>query len=215
MVDRHEVNELPIRCFCGEVRGVAREVSGDRINRVVCYCGGCQSYAHFLGCADEMLDEHGGTDIFQMSPRHVEITAGNEHVACVHLTPKGALRWYAACCNTPIGNTLSTSQVPFLGMVHACIDIADKPRSLGAALGRVRARVNGDAARGDPATRPAFDRAPVSMLLRFAGKLLTWRLRGDHKRSPFFDPQTGEPIVTPRELSADELRAVETARDSR
>ncbi len=35
----------------------------------------------------------------------------------MRLTPMGLLRWYAGCCNTPIGNMVS-ARVPFIGIVH-------------------------------------------------------------------------------------------------
>lgn len=207
--------DLPIRCFCGALRGVASGVSSDRGNRVVCYCDDCQSFAHFLGRADTVLDTHGGTDIFQMSPARLQITEGAEHLACMRLTPKGLLRWYAACCQTPIGNTLPTRHVPFVGLIHSCMDHAADDRSRDATLGPVRARVHGRFAKGDRTELVAHEWAPVSMLMRFAGVLLMARLRGDHKTSPFFNPRTNEPSATPRILSDDELHEVESARDER
>src|SRR5262245_25612243 len=98
-------DDLAIRCDCGAVRGVARGVSGERGNRVVCYCDDCQSFAHVLERSEDTLDAHGGTEIFQMSPAQLEFTAGADRLACLRLTPKGLLRWYASCCRTPIGNT--------------------------------------------------------------------------------------------------------------
>jgi hypothetical protein len=52
------------------------------------------------------------------------------------------------------------------------------------------------------------------MMFRIGRIALTARLRGDHRRSPFFRP-TGEMAVTPRVLTPDELRAAETAREAR
>ena len=205
--------DLPIRCFCGALRGLVRDVSSNRGNRLVCYCDDCQSFAHFLGRADQILDSHGGTDIFQMSPARLQITEGAEHLACMRLTAKGLLRWYTDCCKTPIGNTVSTRQVPFVGLIHCCTDHAADGRSRDAALGPVRARVFARFAKGDRTELDAHDRAPVSMFLGFAGFLLMARLRGDHKHSPFFEARTGEPIVTPRVLSEDELNEIERTRD--
>jgi len=28
-------------------------------------------------------------------------------------------------------------------------------------------------------------------------RILLWRLRGDHRRTPFFDPATGAPVAEP------------------
>jgi hypothetical protein len=38
--------------------------------------------------------------------------------------------------------------------------------------------------------------------------MLGWRLRGDHKRSPFFDSSTGSPIAAPRVLTKAERDAL-------
>jgi hypothetical protein len=45
---------------------------------------------------------------------------------------------------------------------------------------------------------------PIGTLVRVASRVLGWRLRGDHRQSPFFDPDSGAPIVQPRVLSAKE-----------
>ena len=207
--------DVPIRCSCGSLRGVARGVSASRGNRVVCYCDDCQSFAHFLEGAEHVLDGHGGTDIFQMSPRRVEISAGAEHLACMRLTPKGLHRWYADCCRTPIGNTMASPQMPFVGVIHSGMDHASSGRSRDEALGPIRAGINARFATGDRSRLDAHDRAPASMLVRLMGMLLMARLRGEHTPSPFFDAKTGEPSVVPRVLTQDELRQVEAARDAR
>ena len=204
--------DVPIRCSCGALRGVARGVSRERGNRLVCYCDDCQSFAHFLEGADRILDAHGGTDIFQMSPARLEIADGLDHLACVRLRPGGLLRWYADCCRTPIGNTPASRKAAFVGLIHSCTDTAGPSRD--EILGPVRARVNARFAKGDRARLDAHDRAPLSLIVRFIAMLLMARLRGDHSRSPFFDARTGAPTASPRVLTEDERRAVEAARDT-
>ena len=201
--------EVSIRCTCGVLRGTLHEVSGDHGNRVICYCDDCQSFAHFLGTAHEILDAHGGTEVFQVSPVRIELTSGLEHLACMSLRPGGLIRWYADCCRTPIGNTLATRQVPFVGVIHSCAPVP----SLDELFGPVRARIQARFAKGDRARLDAHDRAPVSVILRFTWRILGARLRGDHARSPFFDAKTGALVRTPRVLTAEELRAVEAERD--
>ncbi|MGE4606693.1 MAG: DUF6151 family protein [Myxococcota bacterium] len=205
--------DVPIRCSCGALRGIVRGVSGQNGNRLVCYCDDCQSFAHFLGRADEVLDAHGGTDIFQTTPVHIEITEGADRLACMRLTAGGLLRWYADCCKTPIGNTRGSRRVPFVGVVHSCMDHAADIRFRDEALGAVRARINGRFAKGDLAQLSAHQRAPVSMLRVVPMMLFAW-LRGESTPSPFFDAATGKPRVVPRILSEDELREVVAARDA-
>jgi len=191
------LSDLSLACRCGTVRGIVHGVSPESGNRVVCYCRYCQRFPEELGCADEVLDAHGGTEVFQTSPARLEITEGLEQLACLRLTRNGVFRWYTACCNTPIGNTLPTSKIPFVGLIHSFFRPGE--RSLEEVLGPVRARVNGKSAKGDRNDIDAHDAVPLSVLLRVYWKLLVWRLRGDHKRSPFFD-SLGAPVAKPQRL---------------
>jgi hypothetical protein len=162
----------------------------------MCYCKDCQAFAHFLGRAREVLDEQGGSDVIQVLPKDVTLMQGAEALACMRLTPKGLLRWYASCCNTPIGNTLATPKVSFVGLVHACLHAPGK--SLDDSFGPVRIWVHTKSASGAPKPEQ-----------RGLGKALRWvirtvlkaRLNGDYKRTPFFRADTGAPIVTPRVLT--------------
>ena len=43
-----------------------------------------------------------------------------------------------------------------------------------------------------------------TVVARVFAKLLRWRLRGDHKRSPLFDAATGAPLAVPRVLGVEE-----------
>lgn len=206
--------DLPLGCSCGAFRGSARGVSAGVGNRIVCYCDDCQSFAHFLGRPAEILDVHGGTEIFQTSPARVEIHDGADQIACMRLTPGGLVRWYASCCRTPIGNTLATCQVPFVGLIHSTGVRTPDGFSRDEVLGPVLARVQARFAKGDRTALDAHDRAPLSLVARFAWLLLQARLRGDHRRSPFFDPRTGALRAAPHVLSPEELHQVETTRDA-
>ena len=107
----------------------------------------------------------------------------------------------------------ATRRVPFVGLIHSCVDNAADDRSRDEALGPIRARINARFAKGDRTQLDAHDRAPVSLLFRFVSMILIARLRGDHTRSPFFDANTGELRVEPRVLTGEELREVERTRD--
>ena len=108
-----------LQCECGRFQGRVDLIAV--VNRGTCYCKDCQAFAYFLGRAERILDERGGSDIVQTSPQAVQFTRGAENLACVRLTPKGLMRWYARCCNTPIGNTLSNYRMSFVGLLHACL----------------------------------------------------------------------------------------------
>ena len=185
--------DLSIRCQCGALGGAVHGVSGKSGYRIVCYCDDCQAFANYLRNDGRLLDANGGTGIFQMSPAHLRITHGLDRLACVRITPKGPLRWYTDCCRTPIGNTPPTRQAPFVGLILSCIDTGE--RALDKALGPVGLRVMGRHAKGDRAALDAHDGFLPSQFAGIVWKLLKWRVRGDHKRSPFFDANTGAPLA--------------------
>ena len=197
---------LQIRCDCGKLEGELADVSPQAGNRAVCYCDDCQAFQHHLGKAETVLDENGGTDVFQTSPARLRFTTGKEHLACLRLKPKGTLRWYASCCNTPIGNTMAASGVAFIGLITACLAGRDSD-AVAEALGPVKGRIMGRYAKGDISHLDVHDKFPLRVLFPFVGSLLLRRLRGDHKRSPFFDPETRELVVEPRVLTRGEYAA--------
>ena len=187
----------PLQCRCGTLRGQVD--NGRAANRVVCYCKDCQAFAHFLGRPSEILDERGGSEIVQVLPRLITFTQGIGSLACMRLTPKGLLRWYAACCNTPLGNTLATPKFSFIGLVHNCLDGSGEP--LEVAFGPIRAWVHTQSAKGDP--------KPVTRGMAAAGSwflktVLRARFSGDYKQTPFFHRETGLPIASAKVLSPEE-----------
>lgn len=186
------------------MRGLARGVAPDRVNRVVCHCRFCGSYAQLLGRADQILDPRGGTDVFQMSPGLFEIRRGLEHVRCVRLTRRGALRWYASCCDTPFVNTLASMRVPFMALVHSCIDRSALEAPLDQVRGPILARVNGQFQKEQAFALAATRWALVRMLSRYVWLLTKWWWRGDHRRCPLFDDASGAPIREPR-LAVDNI----------
>jgi hypothetical protein len=194
----------PLQCRCGILKG---SVSNPRsASRVVCYCKDCQAFAHFLGRDADVLDERGGSDVIQALPRNVTFAQGTEALACVRLTQKGLLRWYAGCCNTPIGNTSATPKISYVGLVHICLENPDTP--LQDAFGPVRAWFHTNSARGTPKPRQA-GLGPVAFWV--IATLLKARLNGDYRHTPFFRADTGAPVVSPRVLSSGELTRVMNA----
>jgi hypothetical protein len=184
----------PLQCRCGTLQGYVVHSAG--VNRCVCYCRDCQAFAHFLGRPGEILDAQGGTDVIQTRPANVTFTQGQEALACMRLTEKGLLRWYAACCNTPIGNTLPSFRVSFVGLVHSCL--AGSGRSLDDSFGPVRARLNTTSAKGAVSSSSI---GMISVILRFIAMVAGARIDGSYERTPFFSADTGAPIVTPKVLS--------------
>jgi hypothetical protein len=189
IVRRLMADPMTMRCRCGALTAAVTNVTPATVNRVVCYCDDCQAFARWLG-RDDVLDPHGGTDIVQIAPVHVRFERGAEHLRCMRLTTKGLLRWYADCCRTPIGNTVS-ARLPLIGVPRLCFDAPDAEARLGPAVG-----IHGRFAIDAPAGR-IHPKVPLAVVLRLVRLVLRWRLTGQGSPSPFFDPATGTPRVEP------------------
>lgn len=183
----------PLSCRCGALQGHI-DVNGTS-NRMVCFCQDCQAFARFLGPADKVLDAQGGSELVQLAPHRIHIDRGAEHLAVMRLSDKGMLRWYAACCRTPVGNTMAGPGMPFTGLLTQCLDTAP----LAPAFGPVRARVNTASALGEPKPR-SFGLG--SSLWRIMALVLGSRLTGRYKNTPFFNA-AGAPVALPTVLSAE------------
>jgi hypothetical protein len=187
------------------VHGVANRVSPSTGCRVLCYCKDCQSFARFLERTD-VLDAAGGTDIFQMPPERVKLTAGRDAVRCLRLSDKGVLRWYTDCCRTPIGNTAGP-RVPLIGVIHCFMDHRAEGHSRDIVLGPPLCRIYERSALGPlPPTAPP----PPSfgVFVRRASKIFGWWVLGLDRPSPLFDDHTNAPRAMPRVLTRSERAAL-------
>jgi hypothetical protein len=183
----------PLRCRCGTFRG--HVVPSSTAVRAVCYCNDCQAYARFLG-APGVTDEDGGTEVVACLPNDVHLTAGLDALACMSLRERGLLRWYASCCNTPVGNTPRNPHVPYVGLIHSCLE-ATSP-SVEHSFGRRRVAVNTSSARHPVRSTPVASTAAV---VRLATSALVARLSGAYRSNPFFESGTRTPIRPVRVLS--------------
>lgn len=189
-----------IQCKCGTVSG---QLSGNGTsNRVVCYCTDCRAFAHFLGRPSEVLDAQGGTEIVQVAQPRLTFSQGKECLAAVRFSEKGLVRWYAACCKTPIGNTLLNPKVSFIGLIHSSLDHS----RMDADFGKSVAKVNTDTATGEPKPKP---NGLFVSILRFFWIVLSTRISGRYRKSELFN-ESGAPIVRPTVLTAEELRQLKS-----
>jgi len=190
---------FPVRCRCGQLEG--HVTSTDRAGRAVCYCRDCQAFARFLGNPERILNELGGTDIIATNPRFFRITRGKEQIRCMSLSEKGLLRWYAACCRTPIGNTPRNPKLSYLGLVRNCL--AGSPRELDQAFGPAKVAINTASATGKVDSRPW---ATFTAVLKITRNVAGSRLSGTYRENSFFKPGTAQPLVAPQVLAATERR---------
>jgi uncharacterized protein DUF6151 len=195
--------DVDLECRCGEVHGRVHNVSPRNVNRILCYCDDCQAFLHHLG-RPELLDDEGGTRLIQVPPASVSFDRGADRVRAVRLGPKGLYRWYASCCNTPVGNTLGPS-IPFIGIGESLFRFGAATAEI---VGGPPVPVFGKYAIGEP---PA---GATKLDLRLAGRtirlILRWKLTKQTWPHPFFDRESREPlhavtVLTPAEREA--LRA--------
>jgi hypothetical protein len=144
-------------------------------------------------------DPAGGTDIFQMPLGRLKLTAGTDVVRCLRLSSR-VYRWYADCCQTPIGNTAG-ARFPIVGLIHSFMDIEGpfRDETLGVPLCRIFER---------SATGPLPSNAPappsISLLAVRGIRLLGWWSRGLGRPNPFFDSRTKAPLSIPRIVTRSE-----------
>ena len=190
-----------IQCKCGTLRG---QVAGSGThNRIVCYCTDCRAFAGFVGKAPDVLDQHGGTEIVQIAQSRLRFLQGEDRLAAIRLSDTGMLRWYASCCDTPVGNTMANPKVSFIGLIHTCLNRQRIDEDFGSRI----AMVSTDTALGTPQPK---QRGLAGVIARFIWIALTSRMSGSYKKSPLFDA-SGLPRVAPKILSAEELAVLKNA----
>lgn len=185
---------LSLACACGQTQ---MTVSAPRAGvRITCYCADCQTAARHLKA--DVLDAGGGTEILQVAAHQVALAGPGPGL--LRLSPKGLLRWHAACCGTPLANTLPFPHLSFAGVLLANLRAGadDLPGSAGA--------VNTVYARGRPGV-PAQDRGMGRSMLGFFRRALAARLSGKWRETPFFDGPPWRPVSAARVLSKEERLA--------
>lgn len=165
-------------------------------------CADCQTYARWLGHEDEILDDVGGTDIYQTTPARIRITDGKDHIRCVRLSPKGPYRFYAGCCRTALANMAVPAGMAFAGVPHVFTDHEGAGVSRDEALGPVRLHIQAKDATG-PAPHGSHRGIDKLSLVGMAAGLLWDRVKGEHVPNPF-RTSDGAPICEPEVLTRDQ-----------
>ncbi len=180
-------------CRCGTIKGRVSPASARTGTHLICHCRDCRAAERFLvhpGSAEE------GVDLFQTSPDTIHLEAGADRLEVLRLSPKGPLRWYAACCRTPLFNTLSKPGLPFVTVMVERIQDA-------AALGPIVARSFVPQPGGAPKHKGG-----AGMVWRVFLRMAAARLSGRWRRTPFFDLETGKPVAPVHLLTPEERKAL-------
>ena len=185
------MSDVSLQCQCGNIKGTITNATPSSGTLVVCCCDDCQNFVRYLKQENSALDKFGGTKIYQTSQSQLTIHEGLNQLKSLRLSEKGTLRWYAGCCNTPIGNSINAS-MPFIGVIHSFIDAKDQADKLGS----VRAYVQTQHAIGQPDYPHSAEKFPIGITLRIIRKMLSWKIHGMNKPTVFFDSD-GKPVSIP------------------
>lgn len=177
---------LGFACRCGQLRGEIVDAAPAAFTHAICHCGDCRSAYTHLGQADP-----GAVDILQTTQDRIHIAQGGEQLRVFRHTPRGALRWYAGCCDTSL---FYTPLKPRLAHVSVNADRLDEP----SAAGKVQAE--GFIPAPDGRTR---HKGALRMVARMASRILVANLSGAWRRTPFFGPD-GEPARPPHVLTREQ-----------
>jgi len=184
---------VKLACSCGEVEGEVKIVKKESFH-VKCLCCDCQQFAAHLGQENRILDDHGGTELFQTYPAYFRITKGMENIASVRLTEKGLLRHHTTCCNTPTGNMMMNPKVPFVGIPVAFMQF-DSEKEKDRILGPLIMEAFGKYARNGKPDH-VHERFPLS----FMPKILKFMAKGyfvkKYLPSPYFSD--GKSVTHPK-----------------
>jgi hypothetical protein len=182
------------QCQCGSLRGLLSQPQ--RAFHGICYCKDCRAYSKHLGMASKTHDASGGAEFVATQARHVSFSEGMQHLACLSLSEKGLLRWYAKCCATPIGGTPRNWKIPYVGLVHTCLK-AD-PAAFERAFPRLQMRVNTGSAIQTP---PGLALRTLVSLASLMPRIVADAVTGAYKETPFFHSPAGEPVAAVTMLS--------------
>ncbi len=188
-------NTVHLSCKCGAVQGTLVVVSGEYFH-VHCLCCDCQKFAAYLKNEGGILDEHGGTELFQTYPIHMKITEGQEHIDCVQLHEKGLYRWHTTCCSMPLANTMTSPKIPFVGISAKLMQFESEQEKL-KILGPITLKAFGKYAKGEM-PKDAHTKFPVSFIPKIIGFMLKGLLGRRQTPSPFFKGE--KPVATPKVL---------------
>lgn len=189
------MTDVAFSCSCGTLKGVVHEAAPTTGCHLICYCKDCRAFARHMDQM-EALEPGGGSPLVQVLPARIEITQGADQIACLRLSPKGLHRWYAACCKTPLANTVGSSRMPLAGMWRPLFESTD---AFGPVVthGFTKAALPGG---------PRKDKGLGRMMGGLAKRALAAYLNGTARQSPFFDA-AGAPVAIPQIISKPEQAA--------
>jgi hypothetical protein len=184
--------DTTLNCDCGSFQASLANVDHIKGTHLRCHCADCRAFVRVL-LPDAVLKN--GLHLFQTDPDKIEVTKGVEYLECLTLSPKGLLRWYASCCQTPMFNTPRSAKVP---MVAILTDIAEDPSLFGPVVC--------DAFRKTTSGKSKTTGLPA-VIVRFLKRAISSRLSGRWQETPFFIMPENIPLTKPYVVAKDKKRA--------
>jgi len=192
---RGDQNTTPLdfACSCGKLHGHIDAKAVPSGAQVVCYCRDCRAAHLYLNQPDPAP---GPVALFQTTPDAITISGGAEHLGPLRLSSRGPMRWYATCCDSPLFNTASTPKIPFVGVQLPQIATPDR-------VGPIICK----AFVPKPGGKTAHE-GLGRLIWKLLPGILGTRLSGRWRQTPFFDVETGKPVVAAKILSKQERAAL-------
>jgi hypothetical protein len=190
-------NTVTLECLCTAVKGSIKIVPKSFFH-VQCLCCDCQKFASYLKNEENILDEHGATELFQTYPNCMKITEGENKIAAVQFGEKGIYRWHTTCCNMPLANTMSSSKAPFIGVsvkLMKFINEEEKTRT----IGPITMKAFGKYSRGKM-PKDAHPKFPISFMPKILAFMLKGVIGSKNSPSPFFNGKEPISIINIRPL---------------
>lgn len=180
------MTDLGFRCACGTLRGSIVDAGPAAYSHVLCHCQDCRSAYTYLGHHDP-----GPVDLLQTSQDRIRVTEGHDRLQAFRHTPRGALRWYASCCDMPLFLTPLRPRLVHVGMN---VDRLDDQASIGPVRGEGFIRTRDGKVR---------HKNMFHIATRLAARVIGRNMSGEWKKTPFFD-EAGTPIRDPKVLTPQE-----------
>jgi len=180
---------LEFTCRCGELQGQIKDAGPAAFTHIVCHCNDCRAAYTHLG-----HDDPKSVGILQTTQDRVVFTKGGEHLRVFRHSPKGALRWFATCCDTPLFFTPLKGRLVHVGLNTDCLTDAD-------AIGPHVAEAFIPKQNGKQGMK-----GMGTMLTRMVTRMAAKNISGEWRDTPFFD-DNGAPSVSPKVLSREERAA--------
>lgn len=141
-------------------------------HQVQCHCDDCRRAVIWLGHPDPGAD---GVRYYQTAPSHVSFRSGQTQLKAYRWKSPRLLRWYAACCNTPVFNSLDSPKWAFVSIM---LDRLEQPEALGPCKAHAFI-LKSNGKRGHTGA--------AGFMFGFAKRAIGARLSGSWRKTPLFD----------------------------